>query len=174
MSKVEYLHASNKRILAMIVRNDFDDFSSHPPTFETEEERAWLEKYYQVKSPEQERTTKAHITSEEFPMQITVLNRGSNSFVKPHWHINERPPENESRHQVMICMKGSARIGVFDREGPHIADVDIYPGDLILLCEGHSVETLEEDTRLIEIKQGPMPEDPFADNVSIEKVEDKI
>ena len=55
----------------------------------------------------------------------------------------------------MICQRGSARIGVFARDGPHAADIVLRAGDLVLLHEGHSVETLEDGTRLIEIKQGP-------------------
>jgi hypothetical protein len=33
-------------------------------------------------------------------------------------------------------------------------------GDLILLYEGHSADTLGDCARLIEIKQGPMRADP--------------
>ena len=164
---METLRAADGRALAMIVRSDFDDFASHSPTFETEQERAWLAEHYRVASPELERETKAHVTADELPLQVTILNRPSGAFVKPHWHINEGGATGPTRHQVMICLSGSARIGVFEREGPHAGDVVLGPGDLVILTEGHSVETLEDATRLIEIKQGPMPADPFADNVPI-------
>jgi hypothetical protein len=35
------------------------------------------------------------------------------------------------------------------------------------MYEGHSIETLEDGTRLLEVKQGPMPADPRADNVPL-------
>ncbi len=167
MSEVEHVHAADGRPLAMVVRGDFDDFAAHPPTFETPEERDWLVRHYNVSSPERERATKAHLTADELPLQITILNRGAGGFVKPHWHTNETAAESESRHQVMICQRGSARIGVFARDGPHAADIVLRAGDLVLLHEGHSVETLEDGTRLIEIKQGPMPADRLADNVPV-------
>ena len=167
MSGVEFCNASDGRPLAMIVRRDFDDFESHPPTFATEEERDWLQRHYRVGSPELERQTKAHLTNEGLPLQITVLQRPAGTFVKPHWHVNDRAAETPSRHQVMLCLSGSAWIGVYAREGPHATDVVLRAGDLILLYEGHSVETLEDGTRLIEVKQGPTPDDPFADNIPI-------
>ncbi len=76
----------------LVVRRDFDDFASHPPTFATEEERAWLAEHYRVASPELERETKAHLTPDELPLQITVLNRPAGAFVKPHYHVNDGPP----------------------------------------------------------------------------------
>jgi hypothetical protein len=156
----------------MVVRRDFDDFASHPPTFATEAERDWLGQHYRVASPELERETKAHLTADDLPLQVTVLNRPAGAFVKPHWHLNERPPESATRHQVMVCLAGSVRIRVFAREGDHVADVVLEGGDLALLHEGHSIETLEDGTRLLEIKQGPMPDDPFADNVPLPALED--
>jgi hypothetical protein len=59
---------------------------------------------------------------------------------------------------------------VFAKEGDHIVDVELGTGDVVLLYEGHSIETLEDGTRLLEIKQGPMPEDPLADNVALPSV----
>ena len=168
MSGVEYFHAPDGRPVAMLVPHDFDDFESHPPTFETDEEREWLKNYYRVESPELERRTKAHITADELPLQITVLARPAGAFVKPHWHRNERPPQTETRHQAMVCLSGSAKIGLFAKEGDHVADVVVGPGDLLLMYEGHSIETLEDGTRLLEIKQGPMPADPFGDSIAID------
>ncbi|MFQ5425718.1 MAG: hypothetical protein ACE5EV_01400 [Gaiellales bacterium] len=172
MSAIERLSARDGRPLALVVRGDFDDFASHPPTFETEEERAWLAEHYRVASPDLERETKAHVTDDALPLQVTILNRPSGASVNPHWHVNEGQAASATRHQVMICLSGSARIGVFERQGPHAGDVVLRPGDLVLLAEGHSVETLEDQTRLIEIKQGPMPADPFADNVPIAHAEE--
>ena len=173
MNGVEYFRAAGGRLIGLLVPHDFDDFESHPPTFETDEEREWLKSFYRVKSPELERRTKAHITADELPLQITVLQRPAGSFVKPHWHLNERPPDVETRHQVMFCAGGSARVGLFTKEGDHVADVVMAPGDLLLMCEGHSIETLEDGTRLLEIKQGPMPQDPFGDSIALELEEQR-
>ncbi|MGW1994951.1 hypothetical protein [Embleya sp. NPDC001921] len=168
MSAAEEFLAPDGRRIGLVVRADFDDFAAYPPTFETAEEREWLARHYRVASPELERTTKAHLTSDELPLQLTVLARPAGAYVRPHYHINDVAPQSETRHQVMICLGGRASIGIFTREGEHVAHVTLGSGDLVLLYEGHSVETLEDGTRLLEIKQGPMPADPYADNVAIE------
>jgi hypothetical protein len=165
---VEYFRAADGRPIGLLVPHDFDDFEAHPPTFETDEEREWLKRMYRVESPELEQRTKAHVTPDELPLQITILQRPVGAFVKPHWHSNEGAPAVETRHQVMICASGSARVGLFAKEGEHVADVVMAPGDLLLMYEGHSIETLEDGTRLLEIKQGPMPEDPFGDSIALE------
>jgi hypothetical protein len=59
------------------------------------------------------------------------------------------------------------RIGLFATDGDHVDDVNLGPGDIALLYEGHSIETLEDGTRLVEVKQGPMPANPLDDNVSL-------
>lgn len=173
MSTADFYQASDGRVIAMVARSDFDDFGSYPPTFESDEERDWLRQHYRVESPDLERQTKAHLTEDELPLQMTVLNRPSGAFVKPHYHVNERPPQSETRHQVMVCLSGSARIGLFAKEGDHLGDVTLESGDFALLYEGHSIETLQDGTRLLEVKQGPMPPDPYADNVAIEVSEER-
>ena len=167
MSSAEFLNAPDGRVVAMVVRSDFGDFELFPPTFATDEERAWLAEHYRVQSPELERETKAHLTPDELPLQITILNRPAGAFVKPHFHVNDGPPGGETRHQVMVCLAGSARIGIYAKEGPHVGDVELTTGDFALLYEGHSIETLTDGTRLLEIKQGPAPTNPFDDNVPI-------
>jgi hypothetical protein len=67
----------------------------------------------------------------------------------------------------MVCLTGRARIGLFAKEGEHVGDVELDPGDFVLMYEGHSIETLQDGTRLLEVKQGPMPADPRADNVPL-------
>lgn len=167
MSRAQRIVASNGRLLALVVRADFDDFASHPPTFATEDERAWLAQHYSVASPEVERDTKAHLTGDELPLQLTILNRPAGAVVLPHYHESLPAPETPTRHQVMICLSGRARIAVFSTEGERGGSVDLGAGDCALLLEGHSIETLEDATRLLEIKQGPMPSDPFSDNVPV-------
>jgi hypothetical protein len=167
MSKAETYRTPSGRCIALVVRRDFDDFASWPPTFATERERQWLADHYSVASPDLERSSKAHLTANELPLQLTILDRPSGSLVKPHYHTNDRAPDSDTRHQVMVCIAGSARIGLFSRQGEIVGDVVLSAGDLALLYEGHSIETLEDGTRLLEVKQGPLPNDPLEDNVAL-------
>ena len=40
-------------------------------------------------------------------------------------------------------------------------------GDFVLSCEGHSLEFLDPDTKVIEIKMGPFPGSDAADKVDL-------
>jgi hypothetical protein len=102
--------------------------------------------------------TKAHVTDNELPLQVVILNREKGSKVKPHYHKVLDPLPGESKFQLMMCQRGLGRIGVYTREGDHLRDVDLRPFDFILLLEGHSIEFVEEDTKLLELKQGPFPD----------------
>lgn len=168
MSDAQYVKAGDGRTVAIVIRHDFDAFEKFPPKFDTDAERQWLKEHYSVRSPELERKTKAHITDDSLPLQVTILNRPGGAVVKPHYHTNEGPASSDTRHQIMLCMSGQVKVGVFAKEGRHLADVVLETGDFVLLYEGHSFETLVDGTRLVEIKQGPMPADHLSDNVAID------
>ncbi len=162
---VEYVRAADGRTLALIVRNDFEDYAAFPPYLDSEAERAHLTEAYSGADPETERRTKAHMTPDADPLQIVMLNRNPGAVVNPHYHEVTERPKNATRHQIMICRSGRMRIGVYAREGDHVAEVDLEPGDLILMYEGHRIEFLEEGTKAIEIKEGPFPETDEVDKV---------
>ena len=162
---VEYVKAADGRTLAQVIRNNFDDYAAFPPYMDSEEERAHLAEAYAGADPETERRTKAHMTPDENPLQIVMLNRNPGAVVNPHYHKVTDRPTNTTRHQIMICLSGRMRIGVYGKEGDHAADVDLETGDLILMYEGHCIEFLEPGTKAIEIKEGPFPETDEADKV---------
>lgn len=166
---VRFFHApADHRVVAVLVNSGFDEYEQFRPFITTELERRHLEEAYSISDPLRERYTKAHLTDDEWPLQIIILNRDKGAVTKPHYHVNERPSNVSTRHQVLICQRGAAEVGVYTKEGEHVGQVRLEPGDLILLLEGHSVEFADDDTKLIEIKQGPFPETDAADKVEIE------
>ena len=113
-------------------------------------------------------TDRAYLTEDDLPLQIVYLHPGVGWRADPHFHPPDSPGPSVSKHQVMVCVSGLARIGVYTRQGEHLTDVDLSPGDLILLCEGHSVEAMQAGTRLIEIRQGPVLRGAPGDLVKLE------
>ena len=162
---VEYIKASDGRTVAQVIRHDFDDYGAFPPYLDTDEEKAHLAAAYGNIDPEAERQTKAHMTADENPLQVIMLNRNPGAVVKPHYHLVTERPTNVTRHQIMLCRSGKMRINVYTKEGEHLKDVNLDPGDLIIMYEGHSIEFLEKGTKAIEIKEGPFPESDEADKV---------
>jgi hypothetical protein len=130
-----------------------------------------MQEAYRGADPDVERRTKAHLTDDSWPLQVVMLERMPGGTTLPHYHIPDKElPPMKTRHQILICQRGQARVGVFTTGGHHLGDVTLQRDDMILMCEGHEVEFLEPKTRLIEIKQGPFPENDIADKVDLQKV----
>ena len=162
---IEYVKAKSGRILALIIREDFDNYENFPPFFKDDSEKKHLAKAYSGQDFESERKTKAHVTEDELPLQIVLLNRNPGSVVNPHYHLVTERPNNQTRHQIMICRSGSMKIGIYSKEGEFAGNAILNSGDLILMYEGHRIEFLEKNTKAIEIKEGPFPETDEADKV---------
>lgn len=169
---VKYYRApKDDRIIAMFVGGDFDEFEKFPPYLDTEEERAHMSVGYQNSDPDQERRTKAHLTDDNWPLQVIVLERAPGGTTLPHYHIPDRDlPKLATRHQMMICLRGSAKIGLYTTEGDHIDDVVLHSNDMIIMLEGHRIEFLEPKTRLVEVKQGPFPGTDEEDKVELTEI----
>lgn len=169
---VKYFRApEDGRIVAIYIRSDFDEFAKFPPFMESEEELRHVREAYRVSDPTSERHTKAHITGNAWPLQVILLEREPGGRTMPHYHVpTEALPPLPTRHQILICQRGRARIGIFTKEGRPLGDVFLNANDLVLMLEGHEVEFLEPKTRLIEIKQGPFPGTDADDKVELKSV----
>jgi hypothetical protein len=166
---VRYFRAPNdRRPIAIFIGHEFDEFEKFPPFMESEEELRHVREAYKIEDPLLERTTKAHITDDSWPLQIIVLERNPGGTTLPHYHIpTEALPDLPTRHQVLICQSGKARVGIFTRQGQSLGDIVLRPNDVVLLLEGHEVEFLERGTRLLEIKQGPFPGTDADDKIDL-------
>ncbi len=165
---VDYYKAADGRIIAIHIKRDFGDYAKYPPYLDSDEAQEHIRTAYAGQSIEDERNTKAHMTDDEIPLQIIVLRRPKGAITKAHYHVvEERPSVNTTRHQVLICQSGSARVGVYTKEGDHLGDTILRKDDLILMYEGHEVEFIEDGTKLIEIKEGPFPETDERDKVDL-------
>ena len=164
--QIQHYLSRDGRLIGLYVPGDFRDFDSFPPFIKTDAERRHLEQAYRT-NVNREASTKAHLTADPLPMQIVVLERDPGSKVNPHYHTNDQPAQSDTRHQIMICQGGRARIGLYTRDGEHVETVTLNQHDLILMTEGHSIEFVDPGTRLVEIKMGPFPETDDADKVDI-------
>jgi hypothetical protein len=169
LKHVQYFRApDDRRPVAIFISGQFDEFGKFPPFMETEEEIRHVREAYKIADPLLERTTKAHITDNSWPLQIILLERNPGGTTLPHYHVpTEVLPELPTRHQILICQSGKARVGIFTRQGQALGEVVMRPNDLVLLLEGHEVEFLVRGTRLVEIKQGPFPGTDADDKVDL-------
>ena len=134
LKSVTYYKApTDGRVVAIHIRADFEEFESFPPFMNTEEEREHIRKSYNV-DPESERKNKAHITSDDWPLQVIMLNRDPGGTTAAHYHVPDEPlPDHPTRHQILLCQRGSARIGIVTTEGHPLGDVILKTNDLVLM-----------------------------------------
>jgi len=60
--------------------------------------------------------------------------------------------------EVIVVLRGRVRTTVYDAARRVVATVEVGPGEaMALLRHGHGYEILENDTRVLEIKNGPYP-----------------
>jgi hypothetical protein len=100
---VTYFRApDDDRVVAIYVRGDFDEFEKFPPFMDSEEEIAHVREAYKVSDPTLERTTKAHITDNAWPLQIIARSSRCNaSRAGPRYPIITSRPKTCRR-----CRRG--------------------------------------------------------------------
>ena len=77
--------------------------------------------------------------------------------LQSHEHLHV-PRESTHTQEVIVVLRGRVRTTVYDAAHNAVATVEVSPGEaMALLRHGHGYEILENDTRVLEIKNGPYP-----------------
>ncbi len=156
--RMRIYRADDGRFIGIFVPADFEDFDAPGPA----EQRLATDGgsaaalFRPAMGGAPPRVRRARLTSEELPLQVLVIERPAGSRVTPHYHPQRSDGGTKTRHQVMLCMSGRARVGVYTKEGEHIDTAELGPRDLVLTAEGHSLEIVEPGTRIVELQLGPV------------------
>lgn len=88
-------------------------------------------------------------------LQVGAMNLETGRVLKPHLHLPQRKKITRNQ-EVLIILKGSVEVTFYSDDTQLEFDRRVLKsGDIIVLIQGgHGFKILEE-TRLIEIKQGP-------------------
>lgn len=90
-------------------------------------------------------------------LQVGMWGYDKGMKLQPHVH-NEVRREVSRTQEVIFVRSGSLVASIFDEEGGFVERVELGSGDtLILLKGGHGYEILEDDTHVLEVKNGPYP-----------------
>lgn len=108
--------------------------------------------------PQSEWKAGAHFYSEtQDYLQVGTWDYSEGKRLGPHIH-NEVCRVIDRTAEVIFVYRGSIKAGIFDSHKQLVKELVLKEGDtLILLQGGHGYEILEEDTRVLEIKNGPYP-----------------
>lgn len=94
------------------------------------------------------------ISKEDFPLQLGISNYKRRDKIKAHFHIQKERRINKIQ-EVVYVESGRMIANLYDINSKKIRAVELLTGDTIFLIDGgHGFEMLE-DTKIIEVKQGP-------------------
>lgn len=94
------------------------------------------------------------VTPEDFPLQLGISKYKKNSKIKPHIHKKIKRVI-EITQEVVYIEKGKVVVNFYDSEGKKLSSEILESGDIVFFVQGgHGFEILE-DTKIIEVKQGP-------------------
>ena len=93
-------------------------------------------------------------TPQEFSQQLGLLVHEKGKKIKAHRHKVIKREINLTQ-EVLVIIEGKVKVDLYNNDLQKIKTVIVSDGDTILLANGaHSIEILE-DSRIIEVKQGP-------------------
>jgi len=94
------------------------------------------------------------VTDENSPLQVGVLKHPQGFKIKPHIHRASKKIIN-SIQEVLHVEYGRMGVNFYDDNGEQIGGAVINMGDTILLIAGGHGFDMLEDSKMIEVKQGP-------------------
>ena len=94
------------------------------------------------------------ITEEDDALQVSVSRYEAGEEVRKHTHHPRARTVRETQ-EVLTVMEGWAVVSVFNDSGALLQDVELIPGDsIVLLRGGHSLR-YPRTTTFVEVKNGP-------------------
>jgi len=93
-------------------------------------------------------------TPGDHTLQVANIHRHGGQVIEPHVH-NPVPRRITQTQEVFIVGEGKMRVDFYDQDRSYVESRILNKGDVYILIDGgHAFQALEE-TRMIEVKQGP-------------------
>ena len=111
----------------------------------------------------------AVFSKEPIPKGLTFYTQDSNYLQVASWNYNKGrhlkahmhkvcPRTSDITQEFVFVKKGSVRVYMYTRDGKPLKNFDLYSGDFMIVFEGgHGYDILEDNTEVIEVKNGPYP-----------------
>ncbi len=95
------------------------------------------------------------VSSECDFQQVGTWGYNKGQKLNPHIHLIK--PRTISRTQEVLFIKeGALRANIYDENEQFLEAVELHQGDtMVLLAGGHGYEILEDNTKVLEVKNGP-------------------
>ena len=97
-------------------------------------------------------------TPHDYSQQVGYMKRPNGYHIKPHIH-NQVPRTVSNTQEVLMIKKGKVRVDFYDDKQKYLISKILVKGDLIILVSGGHGFFIEEESEIIEVKQGPYMEE---------------
>ncbi len=97
------------------------------------------------------------LTPNDYTLQLGLLEHPAGRCIKEHIHNPDIKYKVDTTQEFLYIEKGKVKASIYSNNFDLITEIILEPGDFMLhISGGHGFEILE-DSRIIEIKQGPYP-----------------
>jgi hypothetical protein len=103
------------------------------------------------------------LTAGTEPLQLGMNFYKAGETIKNHSHLPREITVGKVQ-EVIVISQGRARLTLYDGQRQRVAETEVANGDIILLTAGGHGFDILEDTKIVEVKQGPY------DGHSVDKV----
>lgn len=93
-------------------------------------------------------------TPNDLSQQLAHMRHPAGHVIEPHHH-NRITREVHYTQEALFVRSGCLRVDLYDDAQTYLESRILRGGDTILLCSGGHGFTVLEETRMIEVKQGP-------------------
>lgn len=95
------------------------------------------------------------VSSDEDYQQVGLWTYDQGKKLAPHTHLTTRRVVLHTQ-EVVIIKEGRVRADIYTEKEEYLKSVELGEGDIIILLNGgHGYEILEDNTKVIEVKNGP-------------------
>ena len=94
------------------------------------------------------------VTPDDLPFQIGFVVYEAGKEVPRHVHLPVERHLSETSEMILV-RSGRCHVDLFDDDRELVATRELREGDVVLLVSGGHGFRMEEDTVLLEVKQGP-------------------
>lgn len=87
-------------------------------------------------------------------IQLGTWSYKKNYSTIPHYHLEHKKDSNLTQ-EIVLVHKGSLKCKIYTKDGKLIEEIDINEGELIVQIYGVHEYIMNEDSIILEIKNGP-------------------
>ena len=94
------------------------------------------------------------VSDREMPLQLGISTYKKDQEITPHAHLKKETNITELQ-EIIHIEKGKTEVDLFDLQDKKFRTIQLSEGDTIFFINGGHGFRMNEDTKIIEVKQGP-------------------